>query len=71
MRPGIGAQRLDNYIASQIPESEFIYVTLDIDAMDPSVAPGSEGQEPGGLEYRQMRTMLRGIVEKGKLVGMG
>jgi agmatinase len=39
--------------------------------MDPSVAPGSEGQEPGGLEYRQMRTMLRGIVEKGKLVGMG
>jgi agmatinase len=57
-------------IASQIPECENIYVTLDIDALDPSVAPGSGGQEPGGLTYRQMRTLLRACAQKGKLAGM-
>jgi agmatinase len=57
-------------IVSQIPEVENIYVTLDIDALDPSIAPGSGAPEPGGLNYLQMRTILRGIGQKGKLVGM-
>ncbi|UCD58984.1 MAG: arginase family protein [Candidatus Hydrogenedentota bacterium] len=59
-----------DYIASRIPEVENIYVTLDIDALDPTEAPGSGGPEPGGLTYMQMRTMLRACAQKGKLVGM-
>jgi len=58
------------YIASQIPECENIYVTLDIDALDPTEAPGSGAQEPGGLSYMQMRSLLRACAQKGKLVGM-
>ena len=59
-----------DYIASQIPEVENIYITLDIDALDPTEAPGSGGPEPGGLTYMQMRTLLRACAKKGKLIGM-
>jgi len=57
-------------IVSQIPECENLYITLDIDVLDPAEAPGSGAPEPGGLSYRQMRKLLRGCAEKGKLVGM-
>jgi agmatinase len=57
-------------IAQKIPESENIYVTLDIDSLDPTEAPGTGTPEPGGLTYRQLRTMLRICASKGKLVGM-
>lgn len=58
------------YIASQIPEGENIYITLDIDALDPTEAPGSGAPEPGGLSYVQMRPLLRACAQKGTLVGM-
>ncbi len=58
------------YIVDQIPECEHIYITLDIDSLDPSVAPGTGTPEPGGLTYRQLRSLLRGCVRKGKLAGM-
>jgi agmatinase len=57
-------------IASQIPECDNLYVTLDIDSLDPTEAPGTSTPEPGGLTYRQLRTMLRICAQKGKLAGM-
>jgi agmatinase len=57
-------------IAAQIPECENLYVTLDIDALDPSVAPGTGTPEPGGLSYRQVRHLLEACARKGKLAGM-
>src|SRR4029077_9614402 len=32
----------------QIPQSENIYVTFDVDSMDPTLAPGTGTLEPGG-----------------------
>ncbi len=58
------------YIVGRIPECEHMYITLDVDALDPSVAPGTGTPEPGGLTYRQLRSLLKGCVNKGKLVGM-
>jgi agmatinase len=57
-------------IASHIPDCENIYVSLDIDSLDPAVAPGTGTPEPGGLSYLQLRTMLRACAKKGKLAGM-
>jgi len=58
------------YVASRIPECENIYVSLDIDSLDPSVAPGTGTPEPGGLSYVDLRTLLRACARKGKLAGM-
>jgi agmatinase len=56
-------------VISQIPESENIYVTFDIDALDPSVAPGTGTPGPGGFTYLQMREMLTALPRKGKIMG--
>jgi agmatinase len=58
-----------DWVLSQVPEAENLYVTIDIDALDPSVAPGTGSPEPGGFTYLQMREMLTAIPRKGKVVG--
>lgn len=55
---------------SQIPKSENIYVSLDVDVMDPAVAPGTGTLEPGGLSFFQLDDLLTGLAPKGRLVGM-
>jgi agmatinase len=55
---------------SQVPKSENIYVSLDVDVMDPAVAPGTGTLEPGGLSFFQLDDLLTGLAAKGRLVGM-
>lgn len=38
-----------------------IYVTVDIDAIDPSVCPGTGYPEPGGFNMREIQTIIRGL----------
>jgi agmatinase len=54
---------------SQIPSGKNIYVTIDIDVMDPSVAPGTGLYEPGGFNYHQLKKLLTSLPEKGNIVG--
>ncbi len=53
-----------------IPKSENIYVSLDIDVLDPTLAPGTGTPEVGGLTFHQLSDMLRAVPSKGRLVGM-
>ena len=54
---------------AQIPKADYIYVTLDVDVMDPSVTPGTGTYEPGGLKFEEIDQFLMAIPSKGKLVG--
>jgi agmatinase len=56
-------------IAAEIGDLGNYYVSLDIDGLDPSIAPGTESPEADGLTFRQTRTLLRALAKKGKLVG--
>jgi len=38
-----------------------VYVSLDIDVLDPAHAPGTGTPEPGGLTSRELLEMLRGL----------
>jgi agmatinase len=40
-----------------------VYVSIDIDALDPAFAPGVSHREPGGLSVRQLLSLLHGIEE--------
>jgi agmatinase len=40
-----------------------VYVSIDVDVMDPSHAPGTGTPEAGGLTSREMIRMLRGIAD--------
>jgi len=41
----------------RLPEK--VYLTLDLDGLDPSVIPGTGTPEPGGLSYRQVLRLIR------------
>lgn len=56
-------------ILGEIGEVGDYYLSLDIDGLDPSIAPGTESPEADGLSFRQARQLIRGIGEHGKLVG--
>ena len=53
-----------------IPRSENIYVTFDVDSMDPTLAPGTGTYEPGGLNFAEIDELMKQIPSKGKLVGL-
>jgi agmatinase len=44
-----------------------VYLTIDIDGIDPAYAPGVSHREPGGLSVRDVITMIHGI--SGPIVG--
>lgn len=44
-----------------------VYLSLDVDCLDPAYAPGVSHPEPGGLSTRQVLYLLNGL--RGRLVG--
>lgn len=55
-------------VLAQIPKGEKYYVTIDIDGMDPSIAPGTGTPSPGGLIYDEVNELLEGIAKRGEVV---
>ncbi len=47
-----------------------VYVTVDVDVLDPAYAPGSGYPEPGGLTTRELLGILHAIGRKSRLQGM-
>jgi len=48
---------------------EYLYVSIDIDAFDPSIAPGTGFAIPGGFTYRQFWKMLNIISDNFNIIG--
>ena len=46
-----------------------IYVSIDIDAVDPAFAPGTGCIEPGGMSSRELLNLLYNIGAKNKIIG--
>ncbi len=51
-----------------VPESENLYVTIDIDVLDPSHAPGTGTPEVGGIYYEELRDSLVHLAKTHKVV---
>jgi agmatinase len=56
-------------VREAVPEAEALYVSIDLDVLDSSVAPGHSLQEPGGLSYRQLRSILAELAHRGRVIG--
>ena len=54
-------------VSSQL--NEHVYVTIDVDGLDPSIVPGTGTPEPGGLSWYQLLKLLREISKRKKIVG--
>ncbi len=51
---------------SRLPET--VYLTIDLDGLDPSVIPGTGTPEPGGLTYRQLVELIKRLGQKRRVV---
>lgn len=56
-------------VVDLIPVGENLYVTFDIDVMDPSQAPGTGTPEIGGLFYQEARECLTALIARNNLIG--
>jgi agmatinase len=56
-------------VRATVPETDRLYVSIDLDVLDSSIAPGHSLPEPGGLSYRQLRAMLVEVARRGRLIG--
>jgi arginase len=67
-RFGVEMVTMDSFDADRVPIPEGpLYVTIDLDGIDPAFAPGVSHPEPGGLSVRDVLRVLRRV--KGPVLG--
>jgi agmatinase len=57
-------------IAEALDGPDAVYLSLDIDVVDPGLAPGTGTPEPGGLSSRELLRAVRQVVGSVELAGM-
>jgi agmatinase len=57
-------------VLDRIPDGGPYYLTIDADGIDPTIMPAVMAQTPGGLDWLQIRKLVHGLVNKGRVVGM-
>jgi agmatinase len=61
---------IDDAIAEALDGPDAIYLSVDIDVVDPGLAPGTGTPEPGGFITRELLRAIRRIVGSVELAGM-
>lgn len=60
-----------NWIDSAVDSlTENVYLTIDIDGLDPSLVPTTGTPEPGGLGWYETLALIRKIAAKKRIIGM-
>lgn len=55
-------------VVRSLPEK--VYITIDLDGLDPSIMPSTGTPEPGGLGWYDVTTLIRRVAEEREVVGM-
>ena len=55
-------------VADMIPAADNLYITFDVDVLDPSQAPGTGTPETGGMFYQEARECLVALLARSNLV---
>lgn len=59
-RFGVEIAAMANFVADKVPVLEGpLYISIDLDGIDPAEAPGVSHPEPGGLTLREVLAVLR------------
>jgi agmatinase len=59
----LGTAGIISSIMKRIGTEKKVYLSIDIDVLDPGLAPGTGTPEPGGWTTRELIRILRGIQE--------
>lgn len=56
-------------VLEELPRGRRVYLSFDVDVLDPAELPGTSSPEPGGLSFRQVKALLDAVIERNELVG--
>jgi N1-aminopropylagmatine ureohydrolase len=60
----------DNWIERVVDSlGETVYITIDVDGLDPAIMPATGTPEPGGLSWYETLALLRRVIESRNVVG--
>jgi arginase len=65
-----GMSAVINKTMDRLAHLDNIHVSLDVDSLDPQIAPGVGTPVPGGLTYREAHLMMETIADSEKLSSM-
>ena len=57
-------------IIKRVPETDNVYITIDIDAFCPSIAAGTGTPSHGGFLYYEVLEILQGLAKQNNIVGI-
>ena len=60
---------MERAIAEALDGPEYLYISFDIDSLDPAFAPGTGTPEPGGLYTREAFPMVRRLCAECNVIG--
>ena len=61
---------MERVINEALDGPEYIFISFDIDSLDPAFAPGTGTPEPGGLTTREAFPLVRRLCAETPVVGM-
>ncbi|QQR64751.1 arginase family protein [Candidatus Kaiserbacteria bacterium] len=61
---------MEHVLQTQVPKGKKCYISLDVDVIDPSFAPGTGTPVPLGMNPRTLLKLLRAVAENNQIVGM-
>ncbi|MBK5331420.1 MAG: arginase family protein [Ilumatobacteraceae bacterium] len=56
-------------ILERIPMGGDVFITVDVDGLDPTLMPGVIAPEPGGLTYYEAIEIIDGVAQRSRIVG--
>jgi agmatinase len=56
-------------VLDRVPVGSNVFITVDVDGLDPTLVPGVIGPEPGGLTYFQAIEIIDGVADRARIVG--
>jgi agmatinase len=66
----IGIDGVIDEVFAEIAEFSHLFLSVDIDVLDPAFAPGTGTPEPGGMSTRELLRAVRRLATEKDLVGM-
>ena len=57
-------------VVNRIPKDERLYISIDIDAFCPSIAPGTGTPSHGGFLYYEVLEVLKNISHRNQIIGI-
>lgn len=57
------------WVLEQLPADASVFLSFDVDGLDPSVAPAVGSPAPGGLSYQQASDLVRGVAGRCRIAG--